>query len=184
MSNQRTRTIINEINYWKEHKLLPEIYCDFLLALYTKGNILDSETTVKQSKRIQFSSIIQVIIIILTLVLSLITAYNSYIDRFLQQLLLIVLLLLSIWVYIQIKNNNEIFRQIALFSQLIIILNMSIYLSQHLFSTVWIQNIIILANFPFWYHMGRRNKEKFIRLLGLLGIVFAGVYMYWQFFIS
>lgn len=34
---QRKKIIISEIKYWKKSKLLPEQYCDFLLALYSHG---------------------------------------------------------------------------------------------------------------------------------------------------
>ncbi|MCD7033070.1 hypothetical protein LRR81_02430 [Metabacillus sp. GX 13764] len=37
MEQQRKAIIIQEIIYWKENKLLPSAYCDFLLALYTGG---------------------------------------------------------------------------------------------------------------------------------------------------
>ncbi|MGM0523072.1 MAG: hypothetical protein ACQER2_03360 [Bacillota bacterium] len=37
MDQQRKATIIHEIKYWKDNHLLPEHYCDFLLALYTEG---------------------------------------------------------------------------------------------------------------------------------------------------
>ncbi|SEN55813.1 hypothetical protein SAMN04488134_101355 [Amphibacillus marinus] len=38
MDKQRKITIINEIHYWRENRLLPSHYCDFLLALYTEGS--------------------------------------------------------------------------------------------------------------------------------------------------
>src|SRR5690606_36010375 len=37
MSNQRKQIIVNEITFWKQNKLLPEHYCDFLMTLYTEG---------------------------------------------------------------------------------------------------------------------------------------------------
>ena len=37
MSNQRKQIILNEITFWKQNKLLPEHYCDFLMTLYTEG---------------------------------------------------------------------------------------------------------------------------------------------------
>ena len=37
MDENRKQIIIKEIGYWKNNKLLPEQYCDFLLALYTEG---------------------------------------------------------------------------------------------------------------------------------------------------
>ncbi|AZB43656.1 hypothetical protein CEF21_15815 [Bacillus sp. FJAT-42376] len=37
-NSERKQIIIDEINHWKSSRLLPETYCDFLLALYTGGN--------------------------------------------------------------------------------------------------------------------------------------------------
>ena len=37
MTNQRKQIILNEIKFWKQNKLLPEHYCDFLMTLYTEG---------------------------------------------------------------------------------------------------------------------------------------------------
>ena len=37
MNPQRKRMIISEIKYWKQNKLLPAHYCDFLITLYAKG---------------------------------------------------------------------------------------------------------------------------------------------------
>ena len=37
MNPQRKRIIISEIKYWKQNKLLPEHYCDFLITLYAQG---------------------------------------------------------------------------------------------------------------------------------------------------
>lgn len=31
------KVILNEIAFWKQNKLLPEHYCDFLTALYAQG---------------------------------------------------------------------------------------------------------------------------------------------------
>ena len=37
MNQQRKRIIISEIKYWKQNKLLPDHYCDFLITLYAQG---------------------------------------------------------------------------------------------------------------------------------------------------
>ncbi|MTH52454.1 hypothetical protein GKZ89_03470 [Bacillus mangrovi] len=38
MRTEKKKIIIDEITHWKENKLLPETYCNFLLALYTGGD--------------------------------------------------------------------------------------------------------------------------------------------------
>lgn len=38
MSNPKKQIILNEITFWKQNKMLPEHYCDFLMSLYSEGN--------------------------------------------------------------------------------------------------------------------------------------------------
>ncbi|MBS2969726.1 hypothetical protein J9317_13215 [Metabacillus sp. KIGAM252] len=65
MKIERKQIIIDEIKHWKINKLLPETYCDFLLALYTGGK---QEEPVKKKKR---SALIMPYLILLLLPLSL-----------------------------------------------------------------------------------------------------------------
>lgn len=41
MTNPRKKIILNEILFWKQNKLLPEHYCDFLATLYAEGNDIE-----------------------------------------------------------------------------------------------------------------------------------------------
>ncbi|AST92603.1 hypothetical protein BC6307_15540 [Sutcliffiella cohnii] len=50
MRDQRKSIIINEIKYWKQNRLLPEQYCNYLLALYSEGTEIDNTITQKASK--------------------------------------------------------------------------------------------------------------------------------------
>lgn len=42
MTNPRKKIILNEILFWKQNKLLPEHYCDFLATLYAEGNDIET----------------------------------------------------------------------------------------------------------------------------------------------
>lgn len=53
MSNQRKQIILNEITFWKQNKLLPEHYCDFLSTLYTEGNHEGETITAKVTDSIK-----------------------------------------------------------------------------------------------------------------------------------
>ncbi|MEM5592255.1 hypothetical protein AAHH67_11950 [Niallia circulans] len=48
MQDQRKTIIVKEIAYWKENKMLPEHYCDYLLTLYTEGNGVEENTISKK----------------------------------------------------------------------------------------------------------------------------------------
>ena len=50
MNENRKKIIVNEILAWRKNKMLPEHYCDFLLALYTEGN-QPSEIKEQKSRR-------------------------------------------------------------------------------------------------------------------------------------
>lgn len=64
MNPQRKRIIISEIKYWKQNKLLPEHYCDFLVALYAQGEDgedaiakADEGILVKEKKKLNWTII-------------------------------------------------------------------------------------------------------------------------------
>ncbi|MCS0823668.1 hypothetical protein NX029_06770 [Cytobacillus firmus] len=38
MDENRKKVIVNELLYWKKSRMLPDRYCDYLLALYTEGS--------------------------------------------------------------------------------------------------------------------------------------------------
>ena len=42
MDQQRKQIIIKEIKFWKENRMLPEQYCDYLLSIYSEGELKDN----------------------------------------------------------------------------------------------------------------------------------------------
>ncbi|PLR93834.1 hypothetical protein [Bacillus sp. T33-2] len=56
MDRQRKSIIVQEITYWKKNRLLPDQYCDYLLALYTGGDEPAVEPTSKKSGKMVFFS--------------------------------------------------------------------------------------------------------------------------------
>ncbi|GEL07258.1 hypothetical protein [Salisediminibacterium halotolerans] len=44
MEEKRKEIIIHEIKKWRESQLLPRTYCDFLLGLYSEGNLPEDES--------------------------------------------------------------------------------------------------------------------------------------------
>ncbi|MCM3394095.1 hypothetical protein MKY20_09855 [Cytobacillus sp. FSL W8-0315] len=38
LDENRKKVIVNELLYWKKSRMLPDRYCDYLLALYTEGS--------------------------------------------------------------------------------------------------------------------------------------------------
>lgn len=53
MDNPKKQIIINEILFWKQNKLLPEHYCDFLMTLYTEGEDIQLQNHISIKKSIK-----------------------------------------------------------------------------------------------------------------------------------
>lgn len=87
MNETRKKIIINEIHYWKKSRILPEQYCNFLLALYTEG---EYEQEVSSPKRPTFRK--QYIIMTAVIVSALIVNYFTEIVPLMQILLFLIFL--------------------------------------------------------------------------------------------
>jgi hypothetical protein len=77
MSNPKKQIIMNEITFWKQNKMLPAHYCDFLTTLYSEGNNEQEITgdaklairNVEKRRKWIFVSVFPVIAIIMILLL-------------------------------------------------------------------------------------------------------------------
>ena len=51
VKDSRKDLIVNEIQLWKQANMLPEHYCDYLLALYTEGDVMEQSDQKKAKKK-------------------------------------------------------------------------------------------------------------------------------------
>ncbi len=63
MNNSRKQIIVNELLYWKKSRLLPDQYCDYLLALYTEGNQPKETRKEKKGMVLQLMNLIFLLLI-------------------------------------------------------------------------------------------------------------------------
>lgn len=104
LSDQRIKIIVKEINYWKENKLLPVVYCDFLLALYTRGEDTESmeksdELVSSNKSKLTLLILFQVFILLLGLLLSVVIIYASPLDMGLKTIILLLVLVVCSVIY-------------------------------------------------------------------------------------
>ncbi|PAV29042.1 hypothetical protein CIL05_13765 [Virgibacillus profundi] len=176
MSDNRITTIVKEINYWKQHNLLPEVYCDFLLALYTKGeNEEVPEPSYTKAGKIML--IIQLILLLLLLPFSFLVLYFTQFHLILQISILFLFLCYSFWIYVYFKKSENGFYHIALITNLIIILMATVYLCKLYFDLINLLYIVIMLNFIFWLLVSYKNKIKYLMVCSVLGILFTVSYI-------
>ncbi|MFS0751418.1 hypothetical protein [Oceanobacillus sp. 1P07AA] len=172
ISKEKTKLIINEINYWKEHRLLPERYCDYLLALYTKGGELEVDDGKRKKLRIAFVYF-SLILVMLVVVSTLFIFYNNSV---LQFLILIFGFMLSGIGIIIFRPNHQPLSFVGWISFLLFLLQLSILLCQIYFDALI---VIAMAGIQFflWFIIGYLRKDTILRMVGLIALLSMLIYV-------
>jgi hypothetical protein len=164
MDETRKQIIIKEIDYWKEHHLLPEHYCDFLMALYTEGNGI-------KRKRSQLSKNKKQLLWLLLIPVILFFLYFTELSLILQITISIIFLIIGTYLTIYFTKQG-FFYQIPLIISAIFLLFVSVeavqkFYSHHIFSLY----VILLFNCLLWLFSGIKLKLIYFTIAGILGII-------------
>ncbi|WP_226667378.1 hypothetical protein [Metabacillus litoralis] len=172
MDKDKKNIIINEIYHWKDNKLLPETYCDFLLALYTEGNQENHEQIEEKKKRKSLSlidGILYSFTIILVVATLLFTNFTE-ITYLMQIVILTSLLFGSILVTAYFIRKSKSF-QVPLSLTFIQLLISSISLSDYFVSgNDFVVGVIIIINCLIWVTAGLILRMIYLSISGILGI--------------
>lgn len=172
--DDRIFTIINEIEYWKKHKLLPNEYCDYLLALYTKGEGNDA-APLKHRKFLEF---VHAVLILLLLPFSFTVIYFTQFHWLLQLSILIIFLGYSIYVYFFFREKKDnIFYHITLVALLFLLLLTTIQITTVLHVNMQAANVVIILNFLLWYIIGKKKQLKYLMIISIFSLFFIVFYI-------
>lgn len=170
---KKNEIIIKEIQHWKQSKLLPETYCDFLLALYTKGD--GSAHQIKHGSGTSMRDWLKLIILIL--LVPIILGVYLYINSVTQIGILLILGIVGFSLYNSHKKNEGFLRHLSLVVFLFIGLLLTISISKFLFEIQHIINGVILLNFISWLILSLKNKYTYLTILSSLAILFMVIYI-------
>ncbi len=171
MNNQRKETILNEIIYWKENRLLPEQYCNYLIALYSEGEGIKNHTSTNKQKKRNDSFLY--IIGMLMLPISVIILYFTDLSIYLQTgiLAVFVVLCLGLGIYFSKKAFwYPYFYLIGAFCFLLITI--------HLCMTFYPNRLIVLyvaiiLHCLVWLFTGWKLRLIYFTVSGILGLCVA-----------
>ncbi|MCA1009706.1 hypothetical protein [Halobacillus halophilus] len=173
MKENRLETIVNEIHYWKEHRLLPREYCDFLLALYTEGqkNSSDRDIEFMNSKRNPLMLMISILTLIL-LPLSFLVIYFTEMNLILQTGLLSTFVFTAFLTLRQVRSTYTGIYHIPLITGLLIGLLLFLNLVSSLsISSQWIYGMASL-HCLLWMGIGVRWRIHYLMISSVIGILF------------
>lgn len=175
--DERKKIIIKEIKYWKDHKLLPSHYCDFLLSLYSEGTI--SHETDKKSKR---SVLLLVVTSVISFALLLITFLVIYFTDFLfvlqMALLLIFSLLAFFFAWIALKKGISLYH-FPIFIGALILFITSVEFTTYMFPENPIAIFVTVALTCFlWIGVGYRFNLKYLSISGGTGLILLSIFLF------
>ena len=178
MNETRKKIILNEILYWKQTRILPEKYCDYLLALYSEGDIELQTATEPPKKKGRFFLI--EILISLILITALIVNYFTEVKTAMQMSLFtfFICLLLGITYYQHQKQKPLLYPLIA---TAFVLLLMSVRTWELFFySQILYLYVILFCNCFIWLIVGKRMRYLYFTVAGWLGgaviLYFVGSY--------
>jgi len=166
MNQDRKKIIINEILYWRENKLLPEAYCNFLLSLYTEGEGIQSTQESTPTSKKTFVSIIGIGLLLPVLFL---VTYFTEISPILQMVLNFIFLIICI-LGLFAQSKNTLFVHVTSIILALFTLLLTVNLSELFYQgQVLYLIIIILLNCIGWMLVGLFSKKKYFLITGILG---------------
>lgn len=163
MNETRKKIIINEIQYWKNSRMLPEHYCDYLMALYTEGN-----PEVKSASHKRSFPYISVLLVLVT-VSALIVNYFTEINPLMQMSLYIFLisLILGIIYYRKVSDLTLLFSLVGL---ALVILLLTVRVWEVFFPNKdLILYLILLMNSTGWFVIGQKINAQYFKVSSVLG---------------
>ncbi|MFC5557686.1 hypothetical protein ACFPN4_00905 [Ureibacillus thermophilus] len=177
MENPKRQIIINEILFWKQNKLLPEQYCDFLLTLYMEGEGIEEQDNIsfkksiivkeKRKKRLFSLGIILFSIALLALLFFL-SSYYFVIGAIVVG---IVAILFIIYSY-KFAKKHDFITPILQVAAALLIFGISVKVSLVYFEN---NNVVLysllIANCLMWTITGVRLKLLYFTISGVLGLL-------------
>ncbi|OQP05829.1 hypothetical protein B1690_12065 [Geobacillus sp. 46C-IIa] len=171
MNRRRRETIIREIEYWKRSRLLPEQYCDFLLALYTEG---DGRPRSRPRPGLLAGGLC------LLLPATALAIYFTELSFVLQTLLLSLFLaacLLLVWRW---REERQLLH-FPLIGSAWLLLVETVAASSHYFpGQTGALTVTVLANCAVWLAIGRLFRLRYFFLAAVVGGALMAAVVWWR----
>nr|WP_106779977.1 hypothetical protein [Lysinibacillus timonensis] len=185
MANQRKQIILNEILFWKQSKLLPEHYCDFLMTLYSEGNEvaqvenINYKNAIKAKEKRHTNLLTGMIFGISIIFLVLLFTLNQFNTVVIICSFIFALTAFSLGVYFAKKKGlvTPILHIIAALLLLGVSVKFSLTYFEHNQILLF---LLLILNCILWFAVGLVTRLMYFIVSGALGVI---VLIAYQFFI-
>lgn len=176
MNDSRKKIILNEILFWKQNKLLPEHYCDFLATLYSEGQEYEEREDLSHKQAVLSAEKRRRHYILLALVIAaaalLFVLFMGNVYAWVISIAVGVFAVLALIIAIRLAKAKSLLAPIFHIVAALLILGLSIKVSLTYFEN---NNLVLysllLANNILWLLSGVKLKLVYFTISGALGIV-------------
>jgi len=175
MNWQRKAIIISEIKYWRDNRLLPESYCDYLLALYTEGEGEQSDSTIEVNRNKRQNVLIVIFLLLNIAVAPGIAFFTLYvpINLIATTTLLISALVMSLGLSYIASKQYQIERKYTVLVLLLNLLILSMVAINQWVINATVTLVIIYLQLITWIALGIKTKNNWLLILGILGMIIS-----------
>ena len=164
MNESRKQIIINEIIYWKKNRMLPEHYCDFLLALYTKGNGLQDQSEKSRLRK-------NILLLFILIPIGIFLFYFTELSLTLQIVFGLFLIIMGILLTFYSAKRGMLF-QIPLIMTAFLLLFVSVQITViHTSDDSFMLYIVLAINCFIWIFTGLKLKQIYFTISGTAGLI-------------
>ncbi|WP_226085366.1 hypothetical protein [Mesobacillus sp. S13] len=168
MDDHRRKIITYEIKYWKQNRMLPDHYCDFLLNLYTEGS---EEAELPKQKRPRSITGLGSFILIGLLSLSVFLFYFTELSLFLQTAFIIFFAITTLSAVLYMLKKS-FFDLIPLLTSALLLLITSVQAAEIIFPELPLLLYIVAGlNCILWIAAGSKWNMVSFKLSGTLGLI-------------
>lgn len=176
MANSKKKIILNEILFWKQNKLLPDQYCDFLMTLYSEGNEIELEEDISHKKSIIAKEKRNRLKLLLFLgILSVVSLAALFLVSELTWLVAIVVgaiaIILMVMAY-RFAKKKEMLAPILHIASALLLFGISVKISkEYFFENQIVLYALLILNCLLWLFTGYKFKLMYFTISGALGLL-------------
>lgn len=176
MPNPKKKIVLNEILYWKQNRLLPDHYCDFLMTLYSEGNeenLLEDASHKKSIKAMEnkrkwiLSISVMAISIALFVLLLIVTKWVWLVSSLVG--IIAIIFLISAFLF---TKKQLLFAPLLPIAAALLIFGLSVKVSVEYFPDhPFVLYGSLIANCLIWMFTGLKLKLLYFTLSGAIGLL-------------
>ncbi len=177
MANSKKKIILNEILFWKQNKLLPDHYCDFLMTLYSEGNEIEVEDEISHKKSIiakqkQNNMLLIAFISIISISLLATLFMISEIAWLVGAGVGIIAIVLMVIAY-RFAKKKEIMAPVLHIASALLLFGVSVKMSiQYFPENQFVLYGLLILNCLMWFFTGYKFKLMYFTVSGAVGLLF------------